>query len=253
MWSPDQYLTYAALRGRPYWELLSRIGCDDPRRIVDLGCGPGNLTEHLASRWPNAIIEAIDSSAEMVTAARARGVHAQVQDVRDWHPTPGTDIVISNATLQWVSDHRDLLTRWPTELHVGSWMAIQVPGNFDAPSHRIIRALAESPMWRPQLGGLLRGPETVDDPTGYARLLEAVGCVVDAWETTYLQSLTGPDPVLEWVTGTALTPVRDVLDDDDWDRFRRDLAPRLRAAYPPAIDGRTHFPFRRVFAVAQVR
>ncbi|GAA1457549.1 trans-aconitate 2-methyltransferase [Williamsia maris] len=254
MWNPAEYLTFADHRGRPYGELLARVDLADPRRIVDLGCGPGNLTAELSRRWPDAAIEATDNSPEMVDAARARGLDARLQDVRDWTPSADTDIVISNATLQWVPEHRDLLRRWPTELVSGAWLAFQVPGNFEAPSHRVIRAVARSDRWRDALSGIdFRGGDTVEDPTGYASLLSEAGCRVDAWETTYVQELSGPDPVLEWVTGTALTPVRSVLSEDDWAAFRADLAPELTAAYPMRTDGTTYFPFRRVFVVAQVR
>ncbi len=112
MWNPDVYLTFADQRGRPFFDLLSRVGAEDPRRVVDLGCGPGNLTVTLSERWPDAAIEAWDSSPEMVESARERGVDAQVGDVRSWEPKPDTDVVISNATLQWVPEHAELLVRW---------------------------------------------------------------------------------------------------------------------------------------------
>src|SRR6201991_1204289 len=108
MWNPDVYLTFADHRGRPFFDLTSRVGAQSPRRVVDLGCGPGNLTATLAERWPGAEIEAWDSSPEMVESARERGVDAQVGDVQSWEPKPDTDVVVSNATLQWVPDHRDL-------------------------------------------------------------------------------------------------------------------------------------------------
>ncbi|MGU3292948.1 trans-aconitate 2-methyltransferase [Williamsia sp. M5A3_1d] len=252
MWNPTQYLAFADHRGRPYGELLARIDSERPRRIVDLGCGPGNLTAGLLARWPDAVVEATDNSPEMVAAARENGVDARRQDVRDWRPEPETDVVISNATLQWVPEHRELLLRWVGELDSGAHLAFQVPGNFEAPSHRAIRTLAQSDRWREALSDIdFRGGETVDDPAGYAALLSDAGCAVDAWETTYVQQLRGEDPVLEWVTGTALTPIRSALDDNGWEAFRSDLAPLLSAAYPRRRDGTTFFPFRRVFVVAR--
>ncbi|KQS00335.1 trans-aconitate methyltransferase [Williamsia sp. Leaf354] len=252
MWNPKHYLAFADHRGRPYGELLARIDSERPRRVVDLGCGPGNLTAGLAARWPDAAIEATDNSPQMVAAARERGIDAQLQDVRDWRPAPDTDVVISNATLQWVPEHRELLHSWARELHPGAHLAFQVPGNFEFPSHRIIRSVATSPRWRDALSQIdFRGGDTVDGPTGYAALLTDAGCVVDAWETTYVQQLTGDDPVLDWVTGTALTPVRSALDDDAWEAFRSDLAPQLSTAYPRRADGSTFFPFRRIFVVAR--
>lgn len=254
MWNPEVYLAFADHRGRAFFDLLSRVGARSPRRVVDLGCGPGNLTETLSSRWPDAAIEAWDSSAEMVDAARKRGVVAQVGDVRDWTPASDTDVVLSNATLQWVPEHPDLLVRWAGQLTAGSWIAFQVPGNFDAPSHQVVRDLVRSRQWSEALPDFLfRDPGIVRTPADYAGLLADAGCLVDAWETTYVHVLKGPNPVLEWITGTALRPIRSSLDDRQWQRFRAELIPMLEAAYPVRADGTTLFPFRRVFAVAQVR
>ncbi|AII08888.1 trans-aconitate 2-methyltransferase [Rhodococcus opacus] len=254
MWDPDKYLAFADHRGRPFYELLSRVDARSPRRVVDLGCGPGNLTVSLAERWPDAVLEASDSSPEMVEAARERGLDAGRQDVRDWTPKPDTDVVVSNAALQWVPEHRELLRRWPTQLPSGAWIAVQVPGNFDAPSHTIVRDLARSERWSGSLPDVpFRESKVVDDPTGYAGLLADAGCAVDAWETTYVQQLTGENPVLEWITGTALRPVKDALSAPEWDRFREELVPLLDEAYPRRPDGSTFFPFRRIFVVAQVQ
>lgn len=252
MWDPTTYLTFADHRGRPFHDLVGRIGADQPRRIVDLGCGPGNQTETLALRWPGAVVEGIDSSPEMVDAAKARGIAARVGDVDDWVPEPDTDVVITNAVLQWVSGHDALLRRWASQLPSGAWLAMQVPGNFDAPSHALIRQQAESPEWRADLAPLvLREDDAVGTPGHYADLFLDAGCQVDAWETTYLQLLTGPDPVLNWVIGTAMRPIRAALDDERWNAFVRELAPKLAAAYPARPDGSTWFEFRRVFAVAR--
>lgn len=253
MWNPDVYLAFADHRGRPFFDLLSRVAAREPRRVVDLGCGPGNLTETLGGRWPGATIEAWDSSAEMVDAARARGVAAQVGDVRDWTPAPDTDVVVSNATLQWVPGHPELVVRWAGELAAGSWIAFQVPGNFDAPSHQAVRDLARQPRWSELLRDFpFRDSDVVKSADGYAGSLTDAGCSVDAWETTYVHELAGENPVLEWITGTALRPVRSALDDTQWQQFRTELIPALDAAYPVRPDGKTFFPFRRVFVVAQV-
>ncbi|ORB31559.1 trans-aconitate 2-methyltransferase [Mycolicibacterium parafortuitum] len=254
MWNPDVYLTYADHRGRPFFDLLARVGVRAPRRIADLGCGPGNLTETLAQRWPGAVVEALDSSPEMVEAARNRGLDARVGDVRDWVPAPDTDLLVSNATLHWVPEHPELLARWAAQLAAGAWIAFQVPGNFDAPSHRAVRDLVTSPRWADVLRGFpFETSEVVRSAADYAALLTDAGCRVDAWETTYVHELTGPDPVLEWIRGTTLRPVRAALSDADWARFREELIPALDAAYPARPDGITFFPFRRIFVVAQVK
>jgi trans-aconitate 2-methyltransferase len=254
MWDPDVYLAFAGQRARPFYDLLSRVGAEQPRRIVDLGCGAGNLTLQLSRRWPEAVIEALDDSPEMVAAAKERGVNATVGDVRSWQPQRDTDVVMSNAVLHWVPEHAELLVRWAGQLAGGTWLAIQMPGNFETPSHAAVRAVAR----REPFANILRDVPfrvgaVVQPPTYYADLLIRAGCAVDAWETTYLHQLTGEHPVLDWITGTALRPVRERLSDEDWQRFRRELIPLLADAYPPRPDGVTFFPFRRVFVVAQIR
>lgn len=252
MWDPKRYLAFGDHRGRPFFDLVARVGAESPRAVVDLGCGPGNLTETLARRWPGAALTGFDSSPEMVEAARARGVDAQVGDIESWRPGDDTDVVISNAALQWVPGHVELIREWVRRLPSGAWLAVQVPGNFAAPSHQIIRDLAREPRWRDRLDSIvLREEGTVLDPAGYADVLADAGCEVDAWETTYQQLLTGENPALEWVTGTALRPIRAVLADSEWEDFRSEIAPRLLKAYPPRSDGTTWFPFRRVFFVAR--
>lgn len=252
VWDPAKYLDYGDLRARPFHDLIARVGAERPARVVDLGCGPGNLTAVLARRWPDAELEAIDSAPEMVEAARAAGVAAEVGDVRRFLPRPDTDVVVSNAVLQWVPEHRELLRRWARELRPGAWLAMQVPGNFEAASHQAIRKLAESPRWSDRLPQVILREDDVGTPQEYADLLTDEDCLVDAWETTYLQRLTGENAVLEWITGTSLRPVRAVLEQGEWDDFRSALAEVLDEAYPPRPDGTTWFPFRRIFAVAQL-
>jgi len=251
VWDPDAYLGYADLRGRPFYDLIGRIGAQAPRRVADLGCGPGNLTVDLRKRWPGAVVEACDSSPEMVATARAAGIEAELLDVHDWAPREDTDVVVTNAVLQWVPGHPELLRRWVSQLPAGAWLAMQVPGNFGAPSHALTRSLAASPRWAAKVGPL-RAEESVLSPSEYASLFADAGCQVDAWETTYMQPLKGENAVLEWITGTALRPVRAALDDADWTAFRAELAPLLAEAYPARPDGVTWFPFRRIFAVARV-
>ncbi|RZS29653.1 trans-aconitate 2-methyltransferase [Herbihabitans rhizosphaerae] len=252
MWDPKTYLTFADHRGRAFFELLARVDAAAPRRVVDLGCGPGNLTATLTERWPDAVIEGYDSSPEMIAEARELGLDAEVLDVRDWHPEPDTDVVVTNALLQWIPSHATLLRSWPAALPSGAVIAMQVPGNFDAPSHMAVRSLVVEEHWRDKITSL-RDAKSVLTPEEYATLLTDAGCTVDAWETTYVQQLSGDDPVLDWITGTALRPIKAELTDTDWQAFRAELAPKLRQAYPQRADGTTWFPFRRIFAVATVR
>lgn len=255
MWDPAAYGRFADERSRPFADLLARVGAQAPRAVVDLGCGPGDLTATLARRWPAARVSGIDSSPEMIDRARQRGdgVRFRVGDLRDWRPEPDVDVVISNAALQWVPGHRELLTDWAGSLPPGAWIAVQVPGNFDAPSHRALREVAGGPPFAAALGDVLR-TAPVDDAAGYADLLIGAGASVDAWETTYVHLLPAPataeHPVLRWMEGTALRPVRAALDDAAWPALRAALADRLAAAYP-VRSGLVTFEFRRVFVVAR--
>jgi trans-aconitate 2-methyltransferase len=253
MWNPDIYLAFADQRARPFYDLLSWVGAKRPRRVVDLGCGAGNLTLQLARRWPDAVIEALDSSPEMVADARKRGVDATAGDLRDWKPRQDTDVVLSNAALHWIPEHAELMVRWAGQLAAGAWIAVQVPGNFESPSHAAVRAVARRAPFAKMLSDVpFRVGAVVHSPAYYAELLMDAGCTVDAWETTYLHQLTGEHPILEWITGTALLPVRERLTDEEWQQFRQELIPLLADAYPVRPDGTTFFPFRRVFVVAQV-
>ena len=251
LWDPEQYGRYADERGRPFLDLTARIGHPAPRRVVDLGCGPGNLTALLAERWPEATIEGVDASPEMIAEAVARQddrLSFRVEDVMRWAMPPDADVVVSNALLQWVPGHRDLLSRWAAELPGDGWLALQVPANFDAPSHLLMRELADSARWGPRLAGTLRHGDAVATPEEYAALLLAVGLSADVWETTYLHVLTGHDPVLQWVRGTGLRPILAALDEQNAAEFCAEYAALLRSAYPATEHG-TVFAFRRIFAV----
>jgi trans-aconitate 2-methyltransferase len=260
MWDPTVYRRYGTERSRPYFDLVGRIGAEKPRAVVDLGCGPGELTATLVDRWPGARVTGVDSSPEMIERAAEldTGAGFQVGDLCDWHPGPDVDVLVTNAALQWVPSHRELLDRWAGELPAGAWLAMQVPGNFDAPSHRLLREVARTEPFAARLDGLLR-EAPVDDAAGYATRLTGLGATVDAWETTYVHLLPedphdagdpAGHPVLRWMEGTALRPVQAALDAEAWQAFRAALGARLADAYP-ARSGVVAFPFRRVFVVAK--
>jgi trans-aconitate 2-methyltransferase len=249
-WDPAQYDRYSAQRGRPFFELIARVGIDSPSTIVDLGCGSGELTLALAERWPDAVVRGIDSSAEMIEkTTTAPNVSFAVGAAQDFDAT-GTDVLISNAMLQWVPGHENLLTRWASQLNSPGWLAFQVPANFGAPSHRLMRDLADSPAWRGRLHGVLRGTDAVAEPGEYLDLLTRHGLHADVWQTQYLHVLQGPDPVLDWTRGTALRPVLAALPEPDAAEFCTEYAAVLRQAYPPQPYG-TVFEFTRTFAVAR--
>jgi trans-aconitate 2-methyltransferase len=260
VWDTTQYLRFGGERARPFFDLLARVAAENPGFVVDMGCGPGNLTVALAERWPSASVVGVDSSPEMIEAAQARvlyinnraadapGLSFMRDDVRHWKPQALPDVIVSNAVLQWVPEHREVLADWAGWLTDGGWLAVQVPGNFDQPSHAIMRELADSPRWRPFLTDVNLTRKSAD-PADYAGLLAEAGCEVDAWETTYLHILQGADPVLEWIKGTGLRPVLEVLDAEQAADFLAEYGELLRVAYPPQPFGMV-FPFRRIFAVA---
>jgi trans-aconitate 2-methyltransferase len=252
MWDAGQYLRFGDERSRPFFDLLSQVRATDPGYVADLGCGPGNLTAVLGRRWPGAEIVGVDNSAAMITAATESAlpggqVSFKIGDVREWQPERPPDVLICNAVLQWVPGHHELLVRWAGLLAPGGWLAFQLPGNFDQPTHAILRELAASPRWRSLLADADLNRQA-GDPAEYAELLARPGYEVDAWETSYLHILPGDNPVLEWVKGSALRPVLAVLDKEQAVGFLREYGGRLRQAYNHRPFG-TMFPFRRVFTV----
>jgi trans-aconitate 2-methyltransferase len=254
VWDPGQYQHFADERSRPFFDLAARVGAQDPRVVVDLGCGPGTLTATLAGRWPGAEVHGIDSSPEMIEAARALPVSDgqrlsfALGDVRDWEPDGAVDVIVSNAVLQWVPGHLSVLARWAGFLAPGGWLAFQVPGNFDQPTYAALREMSGSDRWRTLMADVPMNRQ-VADPAEYLDLLAKAGLGVDAWETTYLHLLHGDDPVLDWHKGTGLRPVLAALPPDQAAAFLEEYRTRLREAYPATPYG-TVFPFRRVFAVA---
>jgi len=254
-WDPDRYLVYADERGRPFVDLLNRVGAEKPRGVVDLGCGPGNLTALLARRWPGANVLGVDSSPEMVSRAVAggfRSVRFEVDDVRTWQPASDeqpVDVLIANATYQWIPAHLDLLPRLVGHVAPGGWFAFQVPGNHDEPSHVLLHRLATDPRFAEHTRGVAR-PHS-HDPVVYADRLRDLGLVVDAWETTYLHLLPGEDPVFTWISGTGARPTLQALPDGLRATFVEEYKTLLREAYPPGPHGTT-LPFRRVFVVAHL-
>lgn len=254
-WDPGQYLRYADERSRPFFDLLARVRVQAPRLVVDLGCGPGNLTATLAQRWPHAAVVGVDSSPEMIAAAAETSVRFDrltyvCADLRDWHPDGAPDVVVSNAVFQWLPDQLGLIERIAGSVAPGGAFAFGVPANFDAPSHRVIRDVCSSPRWRDRLADARRVDAGVAAPEDYLAVLAAAGLEPDVWQTTYLHLLHGDDAVLDWVKGTALRPALTALDGDSaaTEEFLADCGAGLREAYPAGPAG-TVFPFTRTFAV----
>jgi trans-aconitate 2-methyltransferase len=251
-WNPAQYHRFADARQRPAADLLARIPLAAPKAICDLACGSGKSTALLAERWPGATITGVDSSPAMLAAARlALPAIAFVEaDIATWSPPQPLDLLFSNATLQWLDDHRTLFPRLLADLSPGGWLAVQMPRNHDQPSHQAMLAAAEAGPWRDSLRPLLR-PSPVGAPESYHALLAPLAAQIDIWETTYLHVLTGRDPVVEWTKGTALKPLLDTLEEPWRKAFEADYRARVAKAYPPEADGRTLFPFKRLFILAE--
>lgn len=256
-WDPAQYLRYSDERSRPFGELLSRVAAD-PALVVDLGCGPGHLVRLLLDRWPSCQVLGLDSSPEMLQQAqqaqRAQRdesddrVRFELADLIDWAPNEPVDVVVSNATLQWVPGHLDLLPGLADRAR--QVFAFSVPGNHDAPSHALLRDVAARPEYAAATDGVAR--PSSHDPQVYLEALARPGWSVDAWETTYLHVLQGDDPVLEWIRGTSARPTLAALNATDpalREAFEAEYGASLREAYPTGPAG-TVLPFRRIFCVA---
>ena len=254
MWDATVYQRYRDERARPFHDLLARVRADAPSYVVDLGCGPGDCTATLLDRWPDATVTGVDSSPEMVAAARAHEVRDRLSfvqgDLRSWAAGRPVDVLVSNATLQWVRGHLDLLPRLVGMLTPGGWLGFQVPGNFSAPSHTLLADLRGSARWRHRVGEDADRSAAVHEPAAYLAALADLGLHADVWETTYLHVLPGPDAVLEWTRGTSLRPVLAALDGAEQAEFLSEYGERLRDAYPQGPHG-TVLPFRRIFVVAQ--
>lgn len=249
-WDPETYMTFSKERTRPAMELLARVPVPSPKRVIDLGCGPGNSTALLAARWPEADIEGLESSPEMLAKARAFGTRARFveAEVESWTPRAQYDVVFSNATLHWIGAHGALLPRLMGRVAERGVLAFQVPRNFEAPSHRLMREVAADGPWAAKLEDAR--PVNVLSPEEYYDILAPVSASLDIWETCYLHVLEGEDPVFDWVSGTGLRPFVQRLDPGERENFLGAYRARLREAYPQRADGKTLFPFQRLFAVA---
>jgi len=250
VWDPARYLAFADDRSRPFVDLVARVGTD-PRTIVDLGCGPGHLTQVLRARWPEAHVHGVDSSPEMVERARATDPLSdyELADVAGWSPSSPVDLLVSNAMFQWLPDVSAVIERLASYVTPGGSFAIQVPHNFDGHGHRLLREIALREPYAPHVDEtqLLRG---IDGPEAYLELFAGLGWSADVWETTYLHVLSGDDPVFEWISGTGARPVLQALPDDLRGAFEDEYRAALREAYPRRPWG-TVLPFPRVFVVAR--
>ncbi|MDX6278204.1 MAG: trans-aconitate 2-methyltransferase [Nocardioidaceae bacterium] len=249
-WDPARYLQFADDRSRPFIDLIGRVD-RDPQLIVDLGCGPGHLTAILRARWPEAEIHGVDSSAEMIEKAIAENADPrasyELADVATWSTARSVDLMVSNALFQWVPDQLEVIERLSGSVTPGGCFALQVPDNYDSPSHTLLHEISSREPYASYTEGLHDDRST--PPEAYLDLFSRLGWSTDVWETTYLHVLQGDDPVFDWISGTGARPILQALPDGLREEFVDEYKSALRMAFLRESWG-TVFPFARVFAVA---
>lgn len=252
VWSPDQYLKFEDERTRPANDLLGAVPNQDVKRAVDLGCGPGNSTELLVKRYPEAVIEGIDASAEMIDKAKRRlpGISFKVSDIDSWQPEDGADLLYANAVMQWLPNHDQLFARLMGFLNQGGSLAIQMPDNLEQPTHVAMREVAAQGEWANKMAQADLSRTRVGDASFYYQLLRPLAQRVDVWRTTYHHPVHGLDGIIEWFKGSGLRPYLDVLDEDERLRFLQAYRARITPSYPVMHDGMVLLPFPRLFIVA---
>ncbi len=254
LWDPDQYRRFADERARPFHDLLARLPPGgDVARVVDLGCGSGEMTRSLLDRWPGARILGIDNSRDMLAAAAQHAADRRVAfaagDIAEWQTDAALDVVIANASLHWVPDHARLLRRLVAMLRPDGFLAVQMPYNHEEPCYALYDRLRGEPRWTAKLGPATPQYAT-ETPRWYADALLDLGCTVDLWETIYHHRLAGPDAVVEWVKGTLLRPSLTKLSADEQRRFLDEYGALIAADYAASAHG-TLLQYRRLFFVAR--
>lgn len=251
-WSAQQYLKFEDERTRPARDLLAQVVQPSPRIVVDLGCGPGNSTELLARRWPDARVGGVDTSDDMLRQARERlpGLAFEKADIASWTPPPATDVIFANAVFQWVPNHVSQLQRLVSVLEKGGVLAVQMPDNLDEPSHRLMREVAADGPWTEQLREAAAARDPLPKPERYYDAIKPYCARLDIWHTIYNHPLDGPAAIVEWLKGTGLRPFIDPLDAEHRRAFLAAYQARIAEAYPPRYDGKSLLRFPRLFVVA---
>lgn len=252
-WDPAQYLRFGNERLRPALDLLAQIPLETAAHVVDLGCGPGNVTPLLKHRFRGADVLGIDGSPDMLAKARAAAPDCRFEtgDFNTWTPTEKPDLIYSNAALHWVTDHDVLFPRLISLLKPNGVIAIQMPSMHDAPLRALQNEVAATGPWASILkdAGFARGLL----PTGtYYDIVRPLTKHLDLWETTFLHVLTGENAVTQWAEGSSLRPFLDALPPALKQPFRDAYSDALRPHYPRGADGTTLLPFKRLFIVARV-
>jgi len=252
-WDPAQYERFRGERARPFFDLLSRVPDGQVRLAADLGCGTGELTRTLLDRWPRATVFGVDHSEEMLARAAAVPVPDQLRFVRAdlarWEPGAPLDRIVSNAALQWLPDHAELIDRLARLLAPGGVLAVQVPHNRGEGAFRALDELVVEPAWRERLRAAGRRP-SIETPAFYAERLLGHGLELEMWETVYHHRMESPAGIVEWMKGTALRPLLSALEPPEQAGFLDALLARVAPLHPPGPHG-IFFPFRRLFFVAR--
>lgn len=251
-WNAEQYLRFEDERTRPSIDLIARVRLSDPKRCIDLGCGPGNSTELVAARFPEASVEGLDSSPDMIEKARKRlpNLSFTLADLSNWTSAPGYDLIFANAVLQWLPDHARLFPRLAGALAPGGCLAVQMPNNLDEPSHVAMRETAAGGPWAAKLAAAGEAKAEIGSFGDYRRWLAGAGCQVDLWQTTYVHPLRGHQAIVEWFKSTGLKPYLDPLTDEERKLFEKRYLERIAEAYPIEPDGTVLLRFPRLFILA---
>jgi trans-aconitate 2-methyltransferase len=251
-WSAAQYLKFEHERTRPVRDLVAQIPNAEVLSAADIGCGPGNSTEVLRERYPHARIIGLDSSTDMIEAARKRlpDIAFDVADIRNWLPKAPPDAILANAVLQWIPDHETLLPALMAKLKPGGALAVQVPDNLDEPSHRLMGEVASNGPWAAKLKDATAARTERHPASWYFQLLRAHASHVDVWRTTYFHPLAGARAIVEWLKGTGLRPFLDPLEQSEREAFLARYEEAIAKAYPAEADGTVLLPFPRLFLVA---
>jgi len=251
-WNPAHYLKYGDERTRPAADLAARVELDAPRTIVDVGCGPGNSTQVLRARWPEADVLGVDNSPEMIDAAR-RSFPRQgwlLADAAAWSPVGLVDLVFSNAALQWMPRHDVLMRHLIGSVAPGGALAFQIPSSTFAAVRTLIHDISRDAAWTARMDGA-RGALTMESPAFYYDALSAEAARLDVWETEYHHVMESPDAIVDWMAGTGLRPFLAALATEAERRdFETQLRQRVSETYESRADGKVLFPFRRTFVVA---
>jgi trans-aconitate 2-methyltransferase len=252
-WSAAQYIKFESERSRPVRDLLARIANETVTNAVDIGCGPGNSTELLHHRFPDATVTGIDSSADMIEAARKRlpGIRFDIGDISRWQGRGGPfDVILANAVLQWVPDHVSLFPALVARLSPGGSLAVQMPHTLEEPAPRLMREIAVKGPWAKRLAGVASNRVIRHSADWYYRLLRQSGVSVDIWQTTYFHPLAGAGAVVEWFKGSGLRPFLAPLDAAEQVEFLARYQAAIAQAYPTLPDGTLLLPFPRLFFIA---